>query len=47
MVESSIYSPAVLPVIVAQPENKANPKTINTVKKELFSFLFSCLNLQC
>src|SRR4030043_666634 len=34
--ESSIYSPVVLPVREAQPENKANPKTTNTVKKITF-----------
>jgi hypothetical protein len=36
MLASSIYSPAVLPVIEAQPENKANPKTINTDNKITF-----------
>src|SRR4030042_1760692 len=36
MLESSIYSPVVLPVREAQPENKANPKTINTVIKITF-----------
>src|SRR4030067_1430396 len=36
MLASSIYSPVVLPVMEAQPENKANPKTINTVKKITF-----------
>src|SRR4030043_2319420 len=36
MFESSIYSPVVLPVIEAQPENKANPKTTNTDNKITF-----------
>src|SRR4030043_490776 len=47
MLASSIYSPAVLPVIEAQPENKANPKTTNTVKKaKFFISLLLSLDLQ-
>jgi hypothetical protein len=47
MFESSIYSPVVLPVREAQPENKVNPKTTNTAKKTTFfiSLLLS-LDLQ-
>ena len=36
MLASSMYSPAVLHVIEEQPENKANPKITNTVKKTTF-----------
>src|SRR4030066_720447 len=47
MLASSMCSPAVLPVIEAQPENKTNPKTINTVKKiNFFISLLLSLDVQ-
>jgi hypothetical protein len=36
IIESSLYSSAVSSLIEAQPENKANPKNTNTVKKTYF-----------
>jgi hypothetical protein len=43
IVASSIYSPVDSPFIVAHPENKANPNTIDTATKATFFVTVSTL----